>query len=276
MWFRVQRPVQAAQRAGAAQELRLGTGRQPFAVRCLQKERFTITPRPVRRRLYPIVDVLMPISFLQPILTFALVWSNGWEKWNAAYWCAALNPPAVSWGFSAACQTQLDLPCCVPSRFTAPHRLETVLATHEDVLSDAITKNFFLLSPVDGHFAPLSRSMNTQCLRSSPVNRGFTLLVPHRDSLVVSAPLLMASRAAVWACMHYILWRIQRLEAIAGGADDDADLLRHNARESTQPVVEVMSVFRKAIAGDGHDNAKFWRRMARGCMQRPMLVQWCV
>lgn len=37
-------------------------------------------------RLWPIVDVLMPISFLQPILTFALVWSNGWEKWNASYW----------------------------------------------------------------------------------------------------------------------------------------------------------------------------------------------
>ena len=28
----------------------------------------------------------MPISFLQPALTFALVWQNGWEKWNAAYW----------------------------------------------------------------------------------------------------------------------------------------------------------------------------------------------
>lgn len=28
----------------------------------------------------------MPISFLQPILTFALVWANGWEKWNASYW----------------------------------------------------------------------------------------------------------------------------------------------------------------------------------------------
>lgn len=28
----------------------------------------------------------MPISFLQPVLTFALVWSNGWEKWNSSYW----------------------------------------------------------------------------------------------------------------------------------------------------------------------------------------------
>ena len=98
----------------ATQELRIGTGWQPFVVQCLRKVWCLITLRLVRRRLYPIVDVLMPISFLQPILTFALVWSNGWEKWNAAYWCAAHNPPAVSWGFSRNCQTQLGLLCCVP------------------------------------------------------------------------------------------------------------------------------------------------------------------
>jgi hypothetical protein len=36
--------------------------------------------------LWPLVDVLMPISFMQPILSIMLVWTNGWERWNAAYW----------------------------------------------------------------------------------------------------------------------------------------------------------------------------------------------
>jgi hypothetical protein len=34
----------------------------------------------------------------------------------------------------------------------------------------------------------------------------------------------------VWLCMHYILWRIKKLEGLAGATDDDADLLRQNAR----------------------------------------------
>lgn len=32
----------------------------------------------------------MPISFLQPALTLALVTTQGWEKWNASYWDSLL------------------------------------------------------------------------------------------------------------------------------------------------------------------------------------------
>ncbi len=30
--------------------------------------------------------------------------------------------------------------------------------------------------------------------------------------------------------MHYILWRIKKLDSLQVGVDDDDDLLRHNAR----------------------------------------------
>ena len=40
----------------------------------------------------------------------------------------------------------------------------------------------------------------------------------------------LAVHRQVWICMHYILWRIKKLEGLAGATDDDADLLRQNAR----------------------------------------------
>jgi hypothetical protein len=47
-----------------------------------------------------------------------------------------------------------------------------------------------------------------------------------------SAPDASLLDLQVWICMHYILWRIKKLEGLAGATDDDADLLRQNARAS--------------------------------------------
>jgi hypothetical protein len=55
-------------------------------------------------RLYPLVDVLMPISFLQPALTLALVTTQGWEKWNASYWDSLLvSAPLLIFSRAAVC-----------------------------------------------------------------------------------------------------------------------------------------------------------------------------
>lgn len=43
----------------------------------------------------------------------------------------------------------------------------------------------------------------------------------------------------VWLCMHYILWRIKKLEGLAGATDDDADLLRQNARALLKLVAAI-------------------------------------
>jgi hypothetical protein len=51
--------------------------------------------------------------------------------------------------------------------------------------------------------------------------------------------------------MHYILWRIKKLEGLAGATDDDADLLRQNARallELVAPICQVVTCHRHCIA----------------------------
>ena len=37
-------------------------------------------------RLYPLVDILMPMSFIQPALLLALPIQLHWSRWNASYW----------------------------------------------------------------------------------------------------------------------------------------------------------------------------------------------
>jgi hypothetical protein len=54
------------------------------------------------------VDVLMPISFLQPALTLALVTTQGWEKWNASYWDSLLvSAPLLIFSRAAVCSQAL-------------------------------------------------------------------------------------------------------------------------------------------------------------------------
>ncbi len=86
-----------------------------------QKRGWRLTrAHPVLCRLWPIVDVLMPISFLQPVLTFALVWSNGWEKWNAAYWDSlVVSAPLLI--FSRAAVRHLVNPSAKPFSSFAAH-----------------------------------------------------------------------------------------------------------------------------------------------------------
>ena len=46
----------------------------------------------------------MPISFLQPALTLALVTTQGWEKWNASYWDSLLvSAPLLIFSRAAVC-----------------------------------------------------------------------------------------------------------------------------------------------------------------------------
>lgn len=38
------------------------------------------------RRLWPLVDILMPLSFVQPALCLSLPIQSGWKLWDASYW----------------------------------------------------------------------------------------------------------------------------------------------------------------------------------------------